>query len=302
MSEILKTFAEIQLNSIEHRHEGGWPVWPDYDLVEHEREGKRQIYVVRSNLDLLQTWFYAPLREPVLFIEFAELFDRPTASEQAAPKVLDWVKRYGTLGAGQAYSNVEGRYSAIDWTFSCRLWPHPDDIQSVDEFVMLSVRANRCWRLLKAAKARGGPDAEKLRELLRGLNAEDDTPARLANLARSLVDQYLNIYLRKETCVERYPLGHGKSVRGPGFLSLLGALYLQMSNFQDAEEITYCKWCGEVVDFEKGDRAPSDTPKGTRGKHKTHSNREYCKEKYGKKDYCKNQFNYQRRKKAKEGS
>jgi hypothetical protein len=301
MSEIMKEFAEIQRNYVEHRHEGGWPVYADYDLVEHEREGNRQIYVVRSNLDLLQTWWYAPLRVPVLFIEFAELFDRPTASEEAAPTVLDWVKRYGTLGAGQAYSNVDGRYSAIDWTFSCRLWPHPYDIQSVDEFVMLSVRANRCWRLLKAAKARGGPDAEKLRELLRGLNAEDDTPARLADLARTIVDHYLNIHLRKETCMERYPLGHGKSVRGPGFLSLLGALYLQMSNFQDAEEITYCKWCGEVVDFEQEEDPPNDAPKGTRGKHKTHSNREYCKEKYGKKDYCKNQFNYQRRKKAKEG-
>jgi hypothetical protein len=74
-----------------------------------------------------------------------------------------------------------------------------------------------------------------------------------------------------------------------------------MSNFQDAEEITYCKWCGEVVDFEQEEDPPNDAPKGTRGKHKTHSNREYCKEKYGKKDYCKNQFNYQRRKKAKEG-
>jgi hypothetical protein len=114
-------------------------------------------------------------------------------------------------------------------------------------------------------------------------------------------NQYLNFYLRKETCVERHHLGHGKSVRGPGFLSLLGALYLQMSNFQDAKEITYCKWCGEVVDFEQEEDPPNDAPKGTRGKHKTHSNREYCKEKYGKKDYCKNQFNYQRRKKAKEG-
>lgn len=102
--------------------------------------------------------------------------------------------------------------------------------------------------------------------------------------------------------MERYHLGDGKRVRGPGFLSLLGALYLQMSNFRDAEEIKYCKWCGDVVDFEQGDPPPSDAPKDTRGKHKTHITREYCKEKYGKTDYCKNQFNYQRRKKAKEGS
>ena len=102
--------------------------------------------------------------------------------------------------------------------------------------------------------------------------------------------------------MERHHLGDGTSVRGPGFLSLLGALYLQKSTFQDAEEITYCKWCGDVVDFEKGDRVPSDAPKSTRGKRKTHSNREYCKEKYGKKDYCKNQFNSPRQKKAREGS
>ena len=120
--------------------------------------------------------------------------------------------------------------------------------------------------------------------------------------AKSLVDEFLNIYLLKETCVQRYQLGDGKSVRGPGCRSLLGALYLQMSNFRDAEEITYCKWCGDVVDFEKSDRAPSDSPKGTRGKHRTHSNREYCKEKYGVKNYCKNKFNYARQKKAKEGS
>jgi hypothetical protein len=72
-------------------------------------------------------------------------------------------------------------------------------------------------------------------------------------------NQYLNFYLRKETCVERHHLGHGKSVRGPGFLSLLGALYLQMSNFQDAEEITYCKWCGEVVDLRRV-TVPQATP------------------------------------------
>jgi hypothetical protein len=36
----------------------------------------------------------------------------------------------------------------------------------------------------------------------------------------------------------------------------------------------------------------SDAPKGARGKHKTHKNREFCKTMDGVKDYCKNQFNY----------
>ena len=321
-------FADIQLNSVANRHAGSWPIYGDYDLMGHEEGGKRHIYVVRTDLDPRQTTWYSPLREPVLFIEFAELFDQPITSEEAAPTALDWVKHYGalganhayseiesrrrewspsdglrlkvhgTLGAGQAHPHVDSRYSAIDRTFSGRVWSPPDDIQWVDEFVMHSMIANGCWRLLKAAKAPGGPDAEKLRELLREMDVEDDTPARLAKRARSVVDSFLNFYLRRETCVERYHLGNGTSVRGPGFLSLLGALYLQMSNFRDAEEITYCKLCGEVVTFEQGDPPPSDAPKGTRGKHKTHSNREYCKEKYGVKDYCKNKWHADRRKKA----
>jgi len=77
-----------------------------------------------------------------------------------------------------------------------------------------------------------------------------------------------------------------------------------MSNFRDVpkEHITFCDWCGAVVTFDHGVSPPSDAPKGARGRHKTHRNREYCKSKHGVKDYCKNQFNYEQRKKAKGGS
>jgi hypothetical protein len=333
VSEILKRFVDIQRNSVENLYPGSWPVYGDYDLVEYEEGGERHIYVVRSDLDPQQTCWYSPLREPVLFVEFAELFDRTTASEEAAPTVLDWVKRYGALGANRAYAGIEssrgawpppegvqvkvhgtpgaGRdypfmdslYSSTDGSPVPKVWPPPDDIQWVDEFVSHAQIANLCWRLLKALKARGGPDADELRELLRWLGLEyDETPARRAIRAKSVVDQLLDIHLSRETCIRRHHLGERKSGRRIGFVSLLGALYLQMSNFRDAEEITYCKFCGDPIDFEKGEDLPSDALKGTRGKHRTHSNREYCKEKYGKTDYCRNQFNYQRRKKAREGS
>jgi len=52
---------------------------------------------------------------------------------------------------------------------------------------------------------------------------------------------------------------------------------------------------GDIVAFEEGEPLPSDVPKGARGKHKTHSNREYCKNKYGVKHYCKNKYNYELR-------
>ncbi len=335
MSSVFKSFFESQLNSVEHRHAGRWPVYADYELLDHEGAGERHTYVVRSDLDPRKTWWSAPLREPGLLIEFAEIFDRPVAGEEAAPIILDWVKRHGVLGANHAYSeiesrrrewsppdglrlkvhgargtdharpNIDERYSAVDRTYSGRVWSPPDDIQWVEEFVSHAMIANRCWRLLAAAKARGGPDVQKLRELLRELGEDDDTPARLAKRASSVVDVILDFYLRRETCVERYRLRDGKSLRGPGFLSLLGAMYLQMSNFRDAEDITYCKWCGDVVAFEQGDPLPSDAPKNTRGKHKTHKNREYCKSKDGVDNYCKNKWNYdlrKRKKTAKESS
>jgi hypothetical protein len=88
----------------------------------------------------------------------------------------------------------------------------------------------------------------------------------------------------------------GTNIRGPGFRSLLGALYLQMSNFRDVEAIMGCKWCGDVVNFEQGELPPSDALKGARGKHKTHENRESCKAKYGVENYCKNKYNYEPRK------
>jgi hypothetical protein len=64
------------------------------------------------------------------------------------------------------------------------------------------------------------------------------------------------------------------------------------------EDIIFCEWCGAVVTFEQGDPIPSDAPKGACSKHKTHSNRRFCKEKHGVKDYCKNKFSYDRRKRA----
>jgi len=213
------------------------------------------------------------------------------------------VKVHGKLGAGRDYRFVDSRYFSRERSPIPPVWPPPDDVQWVDEFVEHAQMANLCWRLLKAVKASGGPDVEELRELLRWLGLEyKDTPARLAKRAKSVVDELLNIHLSRETCIRRYHLGEGKTVRGPGFISLLGALYLQMSNFRDAEDITYCKWCGDVVNFEQGEPPPSDAPKGARGKHKTHRNRRFCKEKDGVKDYCKNQFNYEQRRKAKKGS
>lgn len=232
-------------------------------------------------------WVYAPLHEPALFVEFANLFgDGPVFLDAAPPVVLDWVGRHGVLGVYEGYPTRNGG----------AVWGRHDDRESVVGFVRRPVEANRCWRLLAAAKGPDGPNVEKLREL----GARGDTPSQLAKWAEKTVDETVDMYLESETCMRRYRRRDGSTFRGPGFHSLLGAMYLQMSNFREApqESIIFCRWCGDVVAFEEGESPPIDAPNGTRGKHKTHRNRRFCKEKYGIKNYCKNKFNYEWRKKA----
>ena len=75
-------------------------------------------------------------------------------------------------------------------------------------------------------------------------------------------------------------------------------MYLQMANLMCApeEDITFCRWCGAVVNFET-EEPPFEASKKASGKHKTHKNREFCKKKHGVEDWCKNQWNYDQRKK-----
>ena len=181
MSEIVKEFLNSQLNSVEHRYAGSWPVYGGYKLAEHEEEGKRHMYVVRSDFDDEKTSWYSPLREPGLLIEFAQLFGQTLISdEEAAPKVRDWVERNGALGANSPLLKMEIRrraraafdgprfkairstlgadraYAMVDSEFSAK-----DEIQWVGEFVLHSVIANNCWQALAAAKASDRPAAEK---------------------------------------------------------------------------------------------------------------------------------------------
>ncbi len=302
----MKYFVEAQSKSVDSKLPvGSWLVYPRYELWEHEEDGERDAYIevpptprIEHGKRLMQDqpgeWVYAPLHEPGLFIEFATLFDDgPSFLDETPPVVLDWVERHGVLGVYEGYPTRNGG----------AVWGRYDDCESVVGFVRRSVEAGRCLRLLGAAKAPGGPDVEKLRKL----GARGDTPTQLASWAESTVDEIVDMYLESETCMRRYRRRDGSTFRGPGFHSLLGAMYLQMSNFRDApdKDISFCRWCGDVVAFHEGETPPSDAPKGTRGKHKTHSNRKFCKAKYGVKDHCKNAHHYdlrKRKKAAKESS
>lgn len=305
MAVILKDFAEAQSKSVDKDLPvGGWRVHPQYKLREYAVDGVLyDTYVEASPIGWIEhptdgpvTGFsmpepeeagervYAPLHgTPLLCLEFSKLFEERPTHEAAVEAALDWAKHYGTLGIHTQYLTPEGEMEIDRF----------DDRESVRSFTRLAVEAGRCLRLFEAAKGRNGPDVDRLRKM----GVKGETPRQLADRALHRVDEIVGKHLESETYLRRYRK-NGTMSRGPGFHSLLGAMYLQMSNLVDAPEetITYCKWCGDVITFEDGEPPPSDAPKGTPGKHKTHFHRQFCKQKNGVKDYCKNRSNYEKRK------
>jgi hypothetical protein len=305
-------FIEAQRKSVDGSPPvGAWRVYPDYEPWEHEEvwehEGKfhseRFTYLqvpparpgerpgsegtpTRVTPDRSGVEVYAPLAWPNLFLKFAALFDHGPTLDAAPPVVLDWANSYGVLGIHANYPTPDGGW--VSGRF--------DDRESVVNFARLSVEAGRCLRLFDAVRAPGGPDVDRLRKM----GIREKTPKQLANRAMESVWQIVGEHLENETFTGLYRRrGDGTLFRGPAFHSLLGAMYLQMSNLITAheEDIRRCMWCGNTIAFEEGEPPPSDAPKGARGKHKTHSNRKFCKRKYGRKDYCKNKYNYTHRQK-----
>jgi hypothetical protein len=297
-----RDFDAAQKKTVDTRlRVGYWQVYPQYELWEREEDGEQYAYIEATPIpwtkrgkqlvpDRSGVLEYPPLRVSGLFLEFAKLFgDGQSFLDEAPPVVLDWVSTYGALGVAAWYPTRDG-----GWVSG-----RHDDRESVMQFFRLSVEANRCLSLFAAANAPRGPDVNRLQEL--GIRGE--TPRELAETALGRVDETISIHLENETCTRLYRWRDGTTFSGPGFHSLLGALWLQMSNLRNApeEDIRRCDWCGDIITFEMGEPPPDDAPKGAHGKHKTHSNRRFCVSKNGVENKCKNDFNYAQRKRKHTG-
>ena len=314
MAQNTDSFIEAQNKFVDRKLPvGGWQVYRNYELREREHDGLRLAYVeaelipwmerpVPKGTPLYEAGYrkkiepdwsgmevYPPLGIDDLFVQFANLFGEgpvDVLATETSRRVLSWIEGYGVLGRYGTYPTpeegvVQGRFG---------------DRELVFRFVELSVEANRVLRLFGAATEPDGPNVEKLRSL----DVEGHTPEQMKERALNEVDDIIDKHLESETFTRLYrSRDDNKLFRGPGFHSLLGALWLQMSNLRTApeEDIKRCRWCGDIITFEAGEPPPSDAPKGARGKHKTHKNRDFCRTKHGVKDWCKNQWNYDRRKK-----
>jgi hypothetical protein len=336
MSVNQKDFAKARSKSVDANLPlGGWPVYHGYEIREHEYEGRRYAFVVAPPWRWLDCptgrysphdgqevsrlepgrageYVYSPMRAPAQFLEFAtvlegrlpmtftfapddasatelELDERANPPQEACKAALDWARAYGVLGRWGCYLDEDGGL----------VWGRFDDRESVFHFCRLSKEANLVLRLWNAATDPHGPNDGQLTQL----NVSGKTPAQRTKNAKRRVGEIVQKHLETETFVGLYQRSDGTFLQGRAASSLLGYLYMQMSDLMTAprEAVRRCRWCGDIINFSASEPPSSDAPKGTRRKkHKTHSNRLYCKSKAGVENYCKNQYNAARRRIAKE--
>lgn len=277
---------------------GLWPVYERY-LCDYTQDrfgpiGDRYIYAPPylkgeegGSVENKAVDKHAPLHAPALFLEFAMLaeeMDVPGISLRqdrlesllALPEelntgrnadvALDWTHRYGVLG-------LTAHSSAGSW------WPDTrgGEGDTLKRFVYEAWTANTVLRLHTAATASPNPDVEAIQEILQVSGFRDPKQAKAEALAE--VDEQVQSRLERHCFPQVYRRADGDVLLGYGFLSLLGAMWIQMGWLlaKSEKEIRRCLWCNKPILFEQG--KPPANPglkKNARGKPKTYKNKKFC--------------------------
>lgn len=243
-----------------------WYVYEeDYEFEVHENEG----FVITSGPT--EPMLYAPLRdEPGLFLRFARL--APADGGIITPEVmLYWAENYGLLGAARG-------------DLALRLLPRERAInvsegraESRSHFSARVEEAARTLALYEAIKAPGGPDVETLTKMYS--RGELMSPEELEEEALSEVWRRVRGYLETGTYLMVYELEDGSFGEGPGFHSLLAAMWIQMWWLLKAgDSLTHCfrPGCNSILDYEEPPEAykgPAAKKKETERKRKPYKRR-----------------------------
>jgi len=217
----------------------GWPVYQDFEVAEKDGEvyvyalyhpeeleakpGTTSVQDILTPKDLnLQRW-YAPLREePDLFLKFASLARKgPLTRDEMLKIVLEWVKRFGTLGWGSFY--YHGAPGSVPQEVHRR--------ECFSAFERAVTEAARCLGLYQAARIPEPADADAA---LQSYRVTGSTVEQRREMALLEVGDIVGNHVRNECYPELYReirKGTEQTMRfsqGWEFHSLLGAMYLQM--------------------------------------------------------------------------
>jgi hypothetical protein len=278
-----------------------WPVFRDFE-VEHGKDalGHEDVFLYAPFRPLLPQpgralafgdfpqddglkRLYAPLRDvPDLFLRFAGLARKgPLSRDEAQAVMQEWVTTYGVLG-------IEG----VDLLKTpSRSAYRQGRRESLTAFAKAVREAAKCLELYEAANAPGGPDAGVLdRYRVPGESLQQKREWALevvGNIVGAHVQADCRFVLYRTVtegkdggAVARHEQETLGFEWGFGFVSLLGAMYLQMMLYMDGGgEGRRCKRpdCYRLVTFDPPRRAlEAGLKKGARGAYRTRRDKKFC--------------------------
>lgn len=286
----------------------GWPVYEHYEIREESGEmfviaplfeGRRKKdekntlmrpFNPFDPMEDVKEW-RAPLRTPELLLDLAELADRPITPES----VVVWANDYGLLACSREEDTLGGVSG-----FGRR--------ESVARFVEAAGEIRACLRIYEALAKEEDWDFNEIYQytfslprdlvakanLLKGRLHGEERSAFYDVVAMTIQRRLLEHCYPQLTTFTRSGKPSGRFGFNYGFHSLLGAVWLQLAWLLSSEEQPVrCKLptCRRVISFELGEAAEDPgLKKNVHGKHKTRSDREFCKGRA-----CKQKYHYRKK-------
>ena len=237
-----------------------WYVYEDYEFEVYGNEA----FILASESSPAQ--LYTPLEDHTdLFLKFARLAPKG-GGHIPIEAMFDWAEKYGLLGAahGDVLLNLLPRERAVN--------VGEGRAESLSHFSQCVWEAARTLALYEALKAPGGSDVKTLVKMYH--RGERMSPEKLEEEALSEVWRRVQRYLETGSYLMPYELEDGSFVEGPGFHSLLGAMWIKMWWILKAgDNFTRCfrPDCFKIIDYE----SPSTTYQGPAAKKKTYKRGPY---------------------------
>lgn len=271
-----------------------WYVYEDYELVEvyvSEDYGTEAFALATGSTP---TRLYSPLEDyPDLFLKFARL-EPEGGGHIPIEAMFDWAKKYGLLGAarGDHWLKLLPRERVVNVS--------EGRAESFSHFTRCVQETARTLALFEALKAPKGPDVDTLARMYE--RGELKSSERLEEKALSEIWRKVQRKLETGTYLMPYALEDGSFTEGPGFHSLLGAMWIQMWWLLKAgDNFTHCLRpnCPHIINYgqkEKPYQGPSAKKKTyKRGPYKTRKDKVFCS------DNCKQLWRYHERKAGRSG-
>jgi hypothetical protein len=156
--------------------------------------------------------------------------------------------------------------------------------ETVTRFVIEAMAANSILRLYEAATATKRPKLDIIRSYMpEDLREALEPPRWYKEWALTTIWETVGYMVRRHCHPMPYRRRDGAFMIGWGFLSLLGAMWLEMLFLLTApeEDVRRCQWCDRVIDFEQPEQPTARAQKINHpGTRKIRKDKQFCDDRH----------------------